>query len=91
MVNSLHFIYSSLLFSEDQLKGYLELAKFQVPTTRTRALNVDGEKPSTSEGSTPLEKKEILPTTPGRERFGAGTKGWPMHDLTEECLKDFMR
>jgi hypothetical protein len=77
--------------SGDELQHYMELSKLQVPTTHQEDLKKDGEQPGPSTSSTVLEWKEFKPSTAGREKFGEGTRGWPQHDLSEECLKDFSR
>ena len=77
--------------SVDELRQYMELSKLQVPTTHQGDLKMDGEQPGPSKSSIVLEWKEFKPTTAGRESFGSGTRGWPRHDLSEECLKNFYR
>lgn len=38
-----------------------------------------------------ITKVELVPTSSGRERFGAGTKVWSKHPLDDPTIQTFMR
>ena len=80
----------------EELKRFMEVAKLQNPTRRTKEKaepKVYSETVKQEEdGSVTIKKMEICPPSSGRERFGSGTKTWPKHPVdTTPALQRFSK
>ena len=90
------YTHLNYLSAVEELKRFMEVAKLQNPTRRSK------EKPQPKvysetvkqedDGTVSIKKMEIRPSSSGRERFGSGTKTWPKHPIeTTPSLQRFSK